>query len=75
MRFDDCPTCKGYSTASPVCCPTCQDSDGHPTGRVCVMSEEELNTLISWGAHSDNSDNADYLYWELRAELAHRRKP
>lgn len=52
-------------------CPTCTDSDGNPTGRVCVMGEA---TLIALAMGLETSG-----HWQMtiqpaaEAELSHRK--
>jgi hypothetical protein len=58
MKWIYCPTCNGETRGSYELeygfvpgvgeepCPTCTDSDGKLTGRVCVMSDGELRALV-----------------------------
>lgn len=60
-------------------CPTCDPGDGKPTGRICVMSEGELNEIsIAFMMRIPlvkNETLAADTWQDIEAELAHRRKP
>lgn len=102
MKWINCPACggRGYETGYidnrtmefVVCkggvrrnCPKCTDSHG-PTGRVCVMSDGELEILedrFSWlaSAFGEPTESSPLrvtfreknILHEFRAELSHRK--
>jgi len=53
-----------------VPCSTCTDSDGNPTGRVCVMSDEQLEGMRDlWHTGFLTKAEAD----AIEAELSYRK--
>jgi len=60
-------------------CPTCDPGDG-PTGRVCVMSDDELKAMSlyftgEWVSdRKDGIDTIDKIFVDAEIELEHRRE-
>jgi hypothetical protein len=93
MRFDKCPTCDGKlvgwvdsegnwfaNTHGDVPCPTCQDSEGKPTGRVAILSLEDLGDLNTACYEMALSNPREEEAWESMArefidERIHRSNP
>lgn len=90
MRFDNCPTCGGklYTCLKKNIgrvpgqqgdyireCDFCQDSDGVPTGRICVLSLQELEKLNAQGADlSEGSGMPEPIAVEHSYRLTHRKE-
>jgi hypothetical protein len=53
-------------------CPTCTDSDGNPTGRVGVMSDDEIEHAQYLG-HTPCTKCVEF-FDALDAELSHRKE-
>ena len=89
MRFDNCPMCGGKKTVFQVIgidgqgrerwndgpCPTCQDSDGEPTGRIAVMSDEEVEAIrIAFDSAMRQHQSAARCESAIQTELTHRKE-
>jgi hypothetical protein len=82
MKISNCPTCGGSKTLpfiplgmnsvdrlqAPVPCPTCQDSDGNPTGRIAVLSNVEVDYMVR------NGEIIKSVFVALMTENTHRAK-